>query len=586
MKRANVTKIISILLIVGAVSTALSGCGSKSGSQNGEQVVTVQRGDLSIDITGAGNLALSQSEDLAFEVAGYVQEVLVQEGEEVKEGQELAMLDTSDWDKQVKALEKALITAQRNLSSKQSSVTQSERQITSKEFAVRQAELDVQSAQNSLNDIEDIKTIQDNIDDAENYLKVAQSMWETSLKASGTGIDPTFWSQEISNTQDRITKAQRDLQDILDGSSTRVTDDVAMQVTRAQLQLDQANKGLEDARMAVDDAKTAVGDAQLDQEEAQQDLDDAQSNLDEAKGLSPIITAPFDGFITKVNVEGGDEVQKGTVAMTIADPAKFKADIVVGENDIVKVKEGGRASVQVDAIQGLTLPATITHISPTATIQQGVVSYNVTVELDSLQAVGQTGFSRPSLPSGYGQPSGTPRAFQRPGQANSGQTNLNQAGPTQTDPGQTNSNQTDSGQTDSSQTTPSPSSMPGMPAFPAANTQSSQVKDGMSVTVSIIVSESKDVVLVPNQAIIYSGRASQVQVINNGAIEARTIKTGINNWEYTEVTDGLSEGEQVVMQSAGIPASTQTQRQTQPQVPQRVVIPAPGGISSGGTRSR
>ena len=62
--------------------------------------------------------------------------------------------------------------------------------------------------------------------------------------------------------------------------------------------------------------------------------------MDEAKSLSPIIIAPFDGFITKVNVEGGDEVYKGTVAMQIADPNQFEAKILVTEEDIFSVSWG------------------------------------------------------------------------------------------------------------------------------------------------------------------------------------------------------------------------------------------------------
>ena len=49
-------------------------------------VVTVQRGDLIIDITASGNLSLSVKEDLTFEMSGTVEEILVEEGDEVKKG--------------------------------------------------------------------------------------------------------------------------------------------------------------------------------------------------------------------------------------------------------------------------------------------------------------------------------------------------------------------------------------------------------------------------------------------------------------------------------------------------------------------
>ena len=114
-------------------------------------------------------------------------------------------------------------------------------------------------------------------------------------------------------------------------------------------------------------------------EDAQKAVEDAQKSLDEAMDASPEVTAPFAGFITMVNVEGGDEVLKGTVAVQLADPEKFEADILVSEMDILQVKMGGEARVQVDAMQGMSLPARITHISPTATIQSGVGNYKVQV---------------------------------------------------------------------------------------------------------------------------------------------------------------------------------------------------------------
>ncbi len=98
-----------------AVVVSSFGCASKSGSAPvlENQVATVQRGDLTIDITAVGNLALSQTEDLAFDLfyqEGTVEEVLVEEGDIVEEGQVLAKLDTSEWDDQLRTLEEALIT--------------------------------------------------------------------------------------------------------------------------------------------------------------------------------------------------------------------------------------------------------------------------------------------------------------------------------------------------------------------------------------------------------------------------------------------------------------------------------------------
>jgi HlyD family secretion protein len=524
MKITGIIKSITAMFIIGGLLMTTSGCGAKAEPAANSKLTAIKRGNLSFDIIGAGNLALSQSKELPFEIAGYVEAVLVQEGETVKAGQALARIDTSDWEKKVQALNKAVITAKRNLTAKESSLTQVSRQVTDKEYALRQAELDLQTAQKGMDNIAEVKEIQDRIDNNQDYLDLAQSMYKAGVSSTSGGIDTAYWKQEIANTQRNIDAENKEMQDLLKGKSIKLTasdlENVVWQVNSYRLNLEKAQKRVEDARIAVKDAQTAVSNAELDTEDAEQNVKEAQSDLNEASGLSPIVKAPFDGFITKVNVQGGAEVFKGSIAMTIADPTRFKADIVVGENDIVQVKEGGAASIQIDAIQGLTLPASVKHISPTGTIQQGVVNYKVTVELASLSIA----------PAGGQGPTSTPGTTGRSGPANI--------------------------------------LSPQVAAV-------SQIKDGMSVTVSIIVSQRTNVILVPNQAITYGGRASQVQVSKDGVMETRTIRTGMNDWQYTEVLEGLAEGDEVVILTSVIPASTKP-GQT-PQRQQQIPIPNSGG---------
>ena len=88
-----------------------------------------------------------------------------------------------------------------------------------------------------------------------------------------------------------------------------------------------------------------------------------------------------------------------------------------------------------------------------------------------------------------------------------------------------------------------------------------QLREGLTVTVTIIVDERNDVLLVPNSAIVASGMRTYVRVIlEDDTIEERDISTGINDWQYTEVTEGLSEGEKVVIPTTTSSSSTTTQQ--------------------------
>jgi hypothetical protein len=91
-----------------------------------------------------------------------------------------------------------------------------------------------------------------------------------------------------------------------------------------------------------------------------------------------------------------------------------------------------------------------------------------------------------------------------------------------------------------------------------------QLREGLTVTVSILVDERSDVVLVPNAAITSRGMETYVQVVSeDGSTAERLIQTGISDWQYTEVTDGLGEGEKVIVPT-GTATTTTTQQDRKP----------------------
>lgn len=73
-----------------------------------------------------------------------------------------------------------------------------------------------------------------------------------------------------------------------------------------------------------------------------------------------------------------------------------------------------------------------------------------------------------------------------------------------------------------------------------------KTKPGMSADVEVIVSKKDHVLLIPSQAIIEKNDAKYVYVGNSNKAMLRQIKTGQLNWSYTEVTEGLQEGDIVI----------------------------------------
>jgi HlyD family secretion protein len=470
----RVLKIMMITFILGGLLAApVLGCSSEPESAVLEnQIVTVQRGDLTIDITAAGNLALSRTEDLAFEIAGTVEEVLVEEGDSVEEGQVLVRLDASGWEAGLTALEVALLQAQTNL-----------------------------------------QTAEDNVQNVEYALELAALNAKIALRTAYRNL------HQAEEAEDWLNEDINELK-----------------VDKAKMEYDTAKQDLAEVEEEIARNELQVKLAEL-------HLEDAQRELDEALNVGPEITTPFDGFITKVNVEGGDEVLKGTVAVTIADPNAFEADILVSEMDILQIKLGGEAWVQVDAMQGLSLPAEVTHISPTATIQSGVVNYEVTVEVASLEEMMQE------------RQAARQEAKQKIAQGELPE-RLKQA----IEEGQITQEEAEEMMKQMQQAQGGKQGQ-----VPAVIPEDFQLREGLTVTVSIIVQEKNDVLLVPNGAITTQGKQTYVQlVLPDGTTEERAITTGISDWQYTEVTEGLSEGEQIIVPQGTATTTTTPQQQKPP----------------------
>ena len=60
----------------------------------------------------------------------------------------------------------------------------------------------------------------------------------------------------------------------------------------------------------------------------------------------------------------------------------------------------------------------------------------------------------------------------------------------------------------------------------------------------MILAVRENVVRVPTSALQEGGRV--LLAAGDGKLQARTVKTGLANWEFTEVVDGLAAGDKVV----------------------------------------
>jgi HlyD family secretion protein len=68
---------------------------------------------------------------------------------------------------------------------------------------------------------------------------------------------------------------------------------------------------------------------------------------------------------------------------------------------------------------------------------------------------------------------------------------------------------------------------------------------GYSADIEVILDERDDVLRIPTEAILEGNKVLMFTADN--LLQQREIETGLSNWEWTQITEGLSEGDEVVV---------------------------------------
>lgn len=160
------------------------------------------------------------------------------------------------------------------------------------------------------------------------------------------------------------------------GSMTTLFSDIAAKraalntsknvVNQATRDLDLIKAGTDPYRIKSQAALVAQAEAQVAQ---------ARSGLSKT-----VVTAPFSGVISSVDLSLGETVTLGKSVISMIATEGFEVDAKVPEIDIVKVKVGSLVDITLDAYgKSVIFPATVTRINPTATQEGSVPVYKVII---------------------------------------------------------------------------------------------------------------------------------------------------------------------------------------------------------------
>ena len=126
---------------------------------------------------------------------------------------------------------------------------------------------------------------------------------------------------------------------------------------------------------SVQSASDSVKDAQLSLENQYETLEDYT------------IKSPIKGTVIEKKKKAGDTIDSNAELCTIYDLSYLKMTMNIDELDISKVKVGQEVTVTADAVQGQTFKGKVTKINMAGTTTNGVTTYPVEVQIENTEGL-------------------------------------------------------------------------------------------------------------------------------------------------------------------------------------------------------
>lgn len=375
MKRFLTILVILVAVIGGSLYGYQLFAQAKNPATPDFQTIVVRRGSLFSSVSASGTIEPEAQVQLSFKSVGRVAEVLVQEGQAVRKGDLLGRLETDE-------LELALAQAETGLTISQAQLARLQnRQPSPSELAAAEAAL--ASAQAAYRELlrgpseDELAVARGNVERARLARDQAQAAYDQVAHLPNVGMLPQSLQLQQATLEYELAQASYRL---------AVRGATEAQKAAAQAQIAQAQASLDRLKEGVSAEDLAIAQAQVRQAEVAV----AQARL-ALEGAT--LSAPFDGVVTAVNVKIGELASSARPAFVLTDLSRFHIDVNVDEIDIGAVAEGQPASISLDALPGIELTGRVRRIAPTASLETGVISYRVRLDIDPTAAPLRTGMS-------------------------------------------------------------------------------------------------------------------------------------------------------------------------------------------------
>jgi HlyD family secretion protein len=437
MKRLSVrlsVRLSSTLLLIAVllVVATIAGCGARprpgGESAAAPETAQVRRGTLTARVSASGSVEPNRRIALTFKAAGEVEEVYVETGDEVKVGDPLVKLKTDELELQQAQARAALAAAEAQLaqlkaSAKPEDVAAAEASLNSAQTRLddlragpddaelQAAQAAANSAWQNYNQVRkgptqfELDKAKRNLDNARNQLYSAQSNRDAVCGRAGSdsgipGISGTTQAQcdqaqaQVLIAQVNVDQAAAAQEELKAQPSDAALAQAWAQVAQAESQLKGLQEGAGSGEIAAAEAQVAQAQAQLDklrEGPTSEELAVTAAQLEQARvGVqqaelalrNATLHAPTAGTVSTVSATAGELISAAQPAVVLIDTSQYKITLPIDETDIGQIAAGQPARITLDAYPDRELTGEVTEISPSGTVQQGIVTYSVVVRPD------------------------------------------------------------------------------------------------------------------------------------------------------------------------------------------------------------
>ncbi|MCD8067859.1 MAG: HlyD family efflux transporter periplasmic adaptor subunit, partial [Lachnospiraceae bacterium] len=276
----------------------------------------------------------------------------------------------TEYDNSVKSLQDAVTEAEENLADAQELLTEYEEELASIQLAYEQAQLLVDTLE---------------------YRVENNDKWEGSYNAYNYAVTFQQWKEaqtyladyesEVESLTEKIEQAQSSVtsytQQLANAQSSLATGMLTAKET-----YDLRMLAYNTAQETYDIAIAYLEDAAADQEETYENAVEILASFDSYISGNEILS-DYNGVVTSVALEVGDNVTTNTTLVTLYDLDEVTMTVAVDEDDMTDIELGGAVNISFTAYPDDIYQAEVTEISDAYYDSSSNVVYDVTVTITS-----------------------------------------------------------------------------------------------------------------------------------------------------------------------------------------------------------